>query len=60
MIALAKFSRREAWVRFIVDELFDRHPIAAKRLTEAAERHGTTLLQRVRERRAHLQKGGRP
>lgn len=60
MIPLERFSRRERWVRFIIDELDRRHPLAFKRLCEAAEARGTTLLARVRERRAQLQAERRP
>lgn len=59
MIPLEHFSRRERWVRFIVDELAERHPLVFKRLCEAAARRGTTLLQRVRDRRAELQTAAR-
>jgi hypothetical protein len=55
MIALERFSRRERWVRFIIDELDRRHPLVFKRLGERAKRQGTTLLAIVRERRAQLQ-----
>lgn len=60
MISLDRFSRREKWVRFIIDELDRLHPLVLRRLSAAAEARGTTLLARVRARRAQLQTGGRP
>lgn len=56
MIPLTTFSRREKWVRFIAEEFWRRDPLAFLGICAEAQRRGTTLLARIRERRAELQR----
>jgi len=60
VIPLDTFSRREKWARFIADELWRRDPLAFLGIAKEAEGRGTTLLARIRERRAQLQAERRP
>lgn len=60
MIPLDRFSRREKWARFIADEFWRRDPLSFLGVDAEAKRRGMVgILQRIRERRAELRRGGR-
>jgi hypothetical protein len=53
---LVRWSTREAKVRAIAETLWERYPLAFLAICATAKERGTTLLARIRQRLAELEK----